>query len=182
MVRRKTTQEILGESICELAQNKPVDKITIREIVDNCGLSSATFYRHFHDKQELLAWIFNYQVECIFKELYEEKKTWREALHEILSILENDRVFYLNAFKNTEGQNSFFVSTHTRGKIILCDLLEKMQGAKLSEEMIFDVAFYVRGCSFTFHDWFINAEEYSVDQLTEYLCRVMPESLKTILM
>ena len=50
VIRRKTTKEILGESIHELAAKKPVDKITVREIVENCGLSSASFYHHFHDK------------------------------------------------------------------------------------------------------------------------------------
>ena len=47
MIRRKTTKEIFGESIHELAEKKPLDKITVREIVENCGLSSATFYHHF---------------------------------------------------------------------------------------------------------------------------------------
>lgn len=61
LIRRKTTKELLGESIHELAQKKPVDKITVREITDNCGMAPATFYRHFHDKYELIAWIYNYQ-------------------------------------------------------------------------------------------------------------------------
>ena len=47
MIRRKTTKEILGESVHELAAKKPIDKITVREIVENCGLSPATFYITF---------------------------------------------------------------------------------------------------------------------------------------
>ena len=55
-MKRKTTKEILAESFRELAENRPVDKITIQEIVDNCDFSPATFYRHFRDKYDLIAW------------------------------------------------------------------------------------------------------------------------------
>lgn len=46
-MKRKTTKELLTESFRELAENKPIYKITVQEIVDNCGYSPATFYRHF---------------------------------------------------------------------------------------------------------------------------------------
>ncbi len=52
-MKRKTTKEILAESFRELAENHPVNKITIQEIVDNCGFSPATFYRHFRDNDHL---------------------------------------------------------------------------------------------------------------------------------
>ncbi len=44
-MRRKTAKEILAESFREIAEKKPINKITVRDITDNCGYSSATFYR-----------------------------------------------------------------------------------------------------------------------------------------
>ena len=55
-MKRKTAKEILTDSFREIAALKSVDKITIQEIVDNCGYSSATFYRYFKDKYDLIAW------------------------------------------------------------------------------------------------------------------------------
>jgi len=55
-MKRKTTKEILAESFRELAQTKSIDKITIQDITDNCGYSPATFYRHFKDKYDMIAW------------------------------------------------------------------------------------------------------------------------------
>lgn len=55
-MKRKTTKEILAESFRELAQTKNIDKITIQDITDNCGYSPATFYRHFKDKYDMIAW------------------------------------------------------------------------------------------------------------------------------
>ena len=51
-MKRKTAKEILTASFQELAAGKSIDKITIQEIVDNCGYSPATFYRNFKDKKK----------------------------------------------------------------------------------------------------------------------------------
>ena len=55
-MKRKTAKEILTASFQELAATKSIDKITIKEIADNCGYSPATFYRNFRDKYDLIAW------------------------------------------------------------------------------------------------------------------------------
>ena len=49
-MKRKTAKEILADSFHELAEDRQIDKITVREIAANCGYSSATFYRQFRDK------------------------------------------------------------------------------------------------------------------------------------
>ena len=45
-MKRKTSKEILAESFREVSERKPIDKITIRDITEDCGYSPATFYRH----------------------------------------------------------------------------------------------------------------------------------------
>ena len=55
-MKRKTAKEILAESFRELAEKKKVDKITVRDIAENCGYSTTTFYRHFKDKYDLIVW------------------------------------------------------------------------------------------------------------------------------
>ena len=47
-MKRKKAKEILAESFRELAANKSFDKITVKDITDNCGYSPATFYRQFN--------------------------------------------------------------------------------------------------------------------------------------
>ncbi len=54
-MRRKTAKELLAESFFELSKSKNVDKITVQDIVENCGYSPATFYRNFKDKYDLIA-------------------------------------------------------------------------------------------------------------------------------
>lgn len=53
----------MGESVRELAAQRSLDKITVKEIAQNCGVTSATFYNHFKDKYDLIAWVLNEQME-----------------------------------------------------------------------------------------------------------------------
>ena len=64
-MKRKTAKEILAESFREVAEHRPIDKITIQEIVDNCGYSPATFYRQFRDKYDLIAWDYVHRTTAI---------------------------------------------------------------------------------------------------------------------
>lgn len=65
MMKRKRANEILAESFREVAEHRPIDKITIQEIVDNCGYSPATFYRQFRDKYDLIAWDYVHRTTTI---------------------------------------------------------------------------------------------------------------------
>ena len=54
-LKRKTAKEILAESFREVAEHKNIDKITVRDITENCGYSSAAVYRQFRDKYDRIA-------------------------------------------------------------------------------------------------------------------------------
>ena len=64
-MKRKTAKEILAESFRELAESKPVDKITVPNIIENCGYSKTTFYRLFKDKYDLMAWDYAQRLQAI---------------------------------------------------------------------------------------------------------------------
>ena len=68
-MKRKTAKEILDESFKELAQTKKIDKITVKDITENCGYSSATFYRQFKDKYDLIAWSYTQDIRSIVDKL-----------------------------------------------------------------------------------------------------------------
>lgn len=181
MIRRKTTKEILGESIHELAGKKPVDKITVKEIAENCGLSSATFYHHFHDKYELIAWIYIYQMEEIFLDFCDGAETWKQALLDLVDILDQDRNFYENALKNTIGQNSFSWTIHRKFVELVTDAVKKNGISPVDKELLFNVQFYLHGVSYSVYEWFINHRDIPTEEITEYLYRAMPEKLKPVL-
>ena len=79
-MKRKTAKEILAESFREIADKKPINKITVRDITDNCGYSSATFYRHFKDKYDLIAYDYMTRIESINEKIGNDGYKWKRSI------------------------------------------------------------------------------------------------------
>ena len=52
--RVRRTQERLGGALIELIQEKPIDDVTVQEVLDRAAVGRSTFYLHFRDKNDLL--------------------------------------------------------------------------------------------------------------------------------
>ncbi len=53
--RIRKTQQALSDALISLILEKGYDAITIKDITDRADVAHATFYRHYRDKDELLA-------------------------------------------------------------------------------------------------------------------------------
>ena len=52
--RTRRTHERLGMALLLLMQEKPMDEITVQEVLDRASVGRSTFYLHFRDKNDLL--------------------------------------------------------------------------------------------------------------------------------
>jgi len=50
------TKARIVQTLEEMSRKKDIDKITVRDLVDACGISRQTFYYHFHDILEAAEW------------------------------------------------------------------------------------------------------------------------------
>jgi len=51
--RIERTRNRLGNSLIALIQEKPIDEVTVREVLDRAGVGRSTFYVHYRDKDDL---------------------------------------------------------------------------------------------------------------------------------
>ena len=49
----------LADAMKNCMKKMPVEKITVKEIVTECGTTRQTFYRNFQDKYDLINWYFD---------------------------------------------------------------------------------------------------------------------------
>jgi AcrR family transcriptional regulator len=61
--RIKRTQKLLQEALISLTLEKGYDGVTIREITDRADVGYTTFFRHYPDKETLLADVLNQMKE-----------------------------------------------------------------------------------------------------------------------
>ena len=105
MQQKREVKVLLADSFKELVQEKPVEKITIKEITDRAGVIRVTFYNHFQDKYELLEWICREEIVSPTKILFQNNMR-REAVTFIFTAILKNKEFYSHV-AHTQGQNSF---------------------------------------------------------------------------
>ena len=47
---------VIAGKFAQMAQTRPIDRITVKDLVEQCGISRQTFYYHFQDLQEVMEW------------------------------------------------------------------------------------------------------------------------------
>ena len=62
-MKQPITKRAITESFRALLADKPLDKITVRDIVEDCGLTRNTFYYHYEDIYDLLSDVLESEIE-----------------------------------------------------------------------------------------------------------------------
>ena len=52
--RASRTRMLLGDALLRLIMEKPIEEVTVQEVLDRAGVGRSTFYLHFRDKNDLL--------------------------------------------------------------------------------------------------------------------------------
>ena len=106
-MKRKTAREILAESFREIAASKPVDKITVPNIIENCGYSKTTFYRLFKDKYDLMAWDYAQKLQSIVGQTERDDYEWKQILLDVAFLYDEQKDYLRNLLLHTSGYESF---------------------------------------------------------------------------
>ena len=95
----QTTKRALEASLKKLLLQKPLNKITINDITEDCGVNRMTFYYHFKDIYDLVDWIM---VEDAAKALEEKPTfdTWSEAYLDLLRQVQENKVLVMNVYRS----------------------------------------------------------------------------------
>ena len=92
------TKRALEQSLKNLLLKKPLTKITVGDIAEECGINRMAFYYHFKDIYDLVEW------SCLedAKKALDEKKTyetWQQGLLRIFEAVQENKPFILNVYR-----------------------------------------------------------------------------------
>ena len=170
------TKQLFADKIMQLAKNKPIKDIQIKELCVLCGVERTTFYYHFRDKYDLVAWIFkqNYIEEASRAETINDERMIRELFQR----LSMQKEFFLNALQDSSQNNlreymlAFYIGIEEK---VLC---EYYHTDSLNEELLYEVRNYSFGCMGQTIDWLLGKNNLSAEKMAHYQYKFMPEELK----
>lgn len=127
------TKQALANSLKSLLQKKTLNKITIKDIVDDCGVNRQTFYYHFQDVYDLVDWIFHHDFERLLKD-YSDYTSWHQGCRRILDYMQENRSLVLNVYHSV---NRVQLEDHLKSwlKPILTSIVSEVaQSMEVSQE------------------------------------------------
>ena len=101
------TKRAIADSFLHQLESKPMQKITITNIADDCGINRMTFYYYFQDVYDLLRWVIREQVENTFRE---SDRPWEESFLLLCRNAVERKSVVLNMFRSVRMdriQNDF---------------------------------------------------------------------------
>ena len=181
-MKRKTAKEILAESFRELAEKKSIDRITVKDIAQNCGYSHATFYRQFKDKYDLIAWSYTQDIRSIVDKLEYTEGSWKKVLTEVARYFEDQRNYLSNLLLHTNGYDSFVNNmTKIHYERLRFLILKVAPGNKLDVMTEMYIREYCYGTVHLTCEWILGKYNVSIDELTQVYVNSLPVPLNQFL-
>ena len=168
----------LSEAMKECMKYVPVEKITVKEIVEVCGTTRQTFYRNFQDKYDLINWYFDKILLKSF-EYMGKSETIYEGLVNKFYYIQQENLFFRTAFKN-DDQNC--LRDHDFHLILqfYTDQIEQKTGEKISEHLRFLLEMYCQGSIYMTVQRVLGKLKGTPEEIARSLVDAMPLKLMEV--
>lgn len=181
-MKRKTAKEILAESFREVAESKNIDRITIQDIVDNCGYSPATFYRNFKDKYDLIAWEHTRGVAGIMGKIG-DSYSWKQTLIDGAQWFYSEREYLANLIRHTSGYDSFIrYMTEINCSALKKQILTSSRKEALTPQEELYIRIYCLGTVCLTCEWILGMHELKAEEIADLCVNSLPAPLHRYLL
>lgn len=99
-----TTKRALALSLKHKLKEKPLEKITVKDICEECEVNRQTFYYHFQDIYDLVEWIYTNETNKALdgKKTY---ATWEEGLAQIFDYAQKEKTFVIHTYHSISREH-----------------------------------------------------------------------------
>ena len=177
----QVTKRALEQSLKNLLLKKPLSKITISDLTEDCGMNRMTFYYHFKDIYDLVEW------SCLTdaKRALDEKKTydtWQQGFLQILEAVQANKPFIMNVYHCVHREQVEIYLRPLVEDLILNVVNEEAGGLNVRDE---DKTFIIQAYSYIFIgimlDWIKEDMKENPQEIVERLNKLIKGSIRASL-
>jgi probable dihydroxyacetone kinase regulator len=125
------TKKALAQSLKKLIGEKEINKITIKDITEDCGVNRQTFYYHFSDIYDLLQWIYKNEVIEKIDNIQEDNFTenWQACFLYVFEYILDNKQFVINIYYSL-SRDLFLNFIYKQTDILLSKAIEEKSKQK----------------------------------------------------
>ena len=163
----------IADKMKGLMKKKSIEKIRITKICSEAEIERSTFYYHFKDKYDLVAWVF-------FHDAFETDVISIESAAASMNRMRNDFIFYKRAYEDT-SQNplwqymlEYFVERYSN------EVKRILDTDTIDTQTMYSVRLYCYGAVGMTREWLLTDNITPSETVVKMMFNSMPEILKKI--
>lgn len=163
------SRKLINAALADLLLEKPLEKITVTDVVNRAQINRGTFYAHYSDIQDVV----NHLIQQTFSSLKEAidlpSSSPADISHALLvrvqEMLEADMAFY----KKIMNSGVTAAMAEQLANIVVDYLLENREIMSIGEQAQFELAirFCAGGLTNLYRDWFAGILPCTLSELTQ---------------
>ncbi len=177
------TKRTLAASLKNMMKKKTLSKITVSEIITDCGVNRKTFYYHFDDIYALLKWMLNEEAIEVVKQ-FDLLVDYREAVIFVMNYVQENK-HLLSCIYDSMGRNEmkrFFYADFVGVTEKIIESTERKLKIHVNEEFKeFLIHFYTEAIAGLLIDEFTNKEQHDPKIAADYFALILENSLPSVL-
>ena len=159
----------IAEHMKAFMRTKPIERIRVSELCEAAEIERYTFYYHFKDKYDLVAWIF-------YRSAYGTNIISVEEAAASMERVKADMLYYKNAYADTSKDAlwqymfAYYVEGYAR-------IAREALGHELDQQLMLSVRLYCYGAMSVTRDWVLSNDDTSAEDMVKMMFASMPPEL-----
>ena len=167
-------------SLKELMAQKPLNKITIAEIMRTCGMARQHFYYHFEDIYDAVRWMFEEEAVALLRE-HEGVMLWQEGLLQLFQYLQENRAVCLCALHSISREHLkrfFQTDVHVIIQGTIERIVEELNCRVSDGEVDLLTKFYVGALASMMEEWLLGNIPETPEELIRFANQLLNDHVR----
>lgn len=162
------SKKMIISALADLLQEKPLDKITVTDVVNRAQINRGTFYAHFADVPDvihhLIGSLFTTIRQALTEEYHDLKQIPHALLNRIQEYLEEDMEFCHKVMNSGAAQ----MMQEELVRLVMDYMLQHESVYGFGDHRLYElcIRFCAGGLVNLYMDWFAGKLDLTLDQLT----------------
>ena len=160
-----------------LMTQKSLNKITVAEIMQSCGMARQHFYYHFEDIYDAVHWMFDQEAVALLRE-HEGVMLWQDGLLQLFQYLQENRAVCLCALHSLSREHLkrfFETDVHAIIKDTILQIAAELHYQASDRELALLTEVYVGALVSMMEDWLLGEIQESPEELIQFVDQLLKD-------
>ena len=183
-IRTYEASEAAKREICAalktLMAQKPLNKISIAEIMQSCGMARQHFYYHFEDIYDAVRWMFDQEAVALLRD-HEGVMLWQDGLLQLFQYLQENRAVCLCALHSISREHLkrfFQTDIHSIIQSTIQRIVMELNCQTSDDEVDLLTKFYIGALTSMIEEWLLGDIKETPEELISFADQLLKDHVR----